>query len=270
MAIGNPVLLDGAVAAAFGVDREAVLLAGGEGRTYRAGDVVLRREDDPVEAAWVADLFNQIRPDGFRVPRPVQARDGGWIASGEWSAWAFVEGRPATRQDAPEVARAIDAFHAALASVPCPEHLARRDLPYDRADRWAWGELPPDAHPRLVEPLRRLAAVRRPLAGLRDQLIHGDLNPENVLVAPGLPPAIIDMAPYRRPAPFGAAVAAFWLGPWQSDESVLACFAHVPHLDQLLVRACIRMLLSMQELGYLHALERYRAAMDIICRRAGG
>lgn len=40
--------------------------------------------------------------------------------------------------------------------------------------------------------------------GLRDQVIHGDLNYHNILIAPpgsGLPPAFIDMGPYWRLAP---------------------------------------------------------------------
>jgi len=38
---GQTVLLDESVARAFDVNRPVVLLPGGEGRTYRAGDVVL-------------------------------------------------------------------------------------------------------------------------------------------------------------------------------------------------------------------------------------
>jgi uncharacterized protein (TIGR02569 family) len=262
--------LDPDVAASFGVSADAVQLSGGEGRTFRCGNIVLRRESDPEEAAWIADLFSRIEANGFRIPRPVPAGGGGWMGPGGWSAWTYVEGRPATLAESRQVAQAVDAFHAALAHEPCPGHLARRDLPYDRADRWAWDDVPTEVDERLAEPLARLVALRRPLPDLRPQLIHGDLNPENVLIAAGLPPAIIDLAPYWRPAGFGAAVAAFWLGPYRDDAAVLDCFAHIEHLDQLLVRAGIRMLLSMQELGHLDRLADYRAAIEIVYRRAGG
>jgi hypothetical protein len=111
--------------------------------------------------------------------------------------------------------------------------------------------------------------VRRPVDGFTAQLIHGDLNPENILIAPGQPPAIIDMAPYWRPAPFAAAIAAYWLGPFRGDASTLDGFRDVPYLDQLLVRAGLRMLLSAWQFGHVQDLERYRAATEIICLRAG-
>jgi uncharacterized protein (TIGR02569 family) len=256
-------------AAAFGMNaRAAVLLPGGEGRTYRIGDIVLRREDDTEEANWIADLFNRIPENGFRVPRPVRTRDGGWLAPGGWSGWTFLEGHPVTRADAASLASATEMFHATIAHEPAPPHLIRRNLPYDRSDRAAWGELTLPVHEQLTAPLARLAAVCRPLPSLTAQIIHGDLNPENVLVAPGLPPAIIDIAPYWRPAGFALAIAAFWLGPYRGDAAVLDAFSRVEHLDQLLVRACTRMLYSLQEVGHLDHLHRYSAAVDIVCRRA--
>jgi hypothetical protein len=121
--------------------------------------------------------------------------------------------------------------------------------------------------PRLVAPLTRLARVRRPLPPLREQLIHGDLNPDNTLIAPGEPPAIIDMTPYWRPAGFAAAVAAYWLGPYRGDEHVLAHFEGVPHFDQLLVRAALRMLLTFRDLSDVGDVDQYAPAIDIICRR---
>ncbi len=61
------VLLDESVARAFDVDRPVVLLPGGEGRTYRAGDVVLRRETTGAGANWIAELFAGIAETGFRI-----------------------------------------------------------------------------------------------------------------------------------------------------------------------------------------------------------
>jgi uncharacterized protein (TIGR02569 family) len=264
-----PTKVDAATLAAFALAGPAVPLPGGEGRSFRAGDLVLRREnaDEVGEAAWRADLFAGIRADGFRVPRPVRTAAGGWIAPGGWTAWTFVEGRPATGADAPAAARAAAAFHAALAAIPRPEHLAQRDSLYDRADQWAWSEPPTRIDEPFAGLVARLVAVRRPLPDLPDQLIHGDLNPDNILIAPGRPPAIIDLAAYWRPAAFGAAIAAYWLGPYRDDASVLSAFVHVPHLDQLLVRAGLRMLLSAWQFGHTQDIERYRTATEIIVRR---
>jgi uncharacterized protein (TIGR02569 family) len=261
------------VAGAFGVDREATLLpAGLDQRTFRSGDVVLRRlgEGAEEEARWTAALFSRIEQRGFRVPTPIRARNGGWLVRG-WTAETFLAGRPAGAADAPQVAAGIDAFHRALVGAPLPAF--RRGIadpnPWDRADAWAWGELPAPIDPRLTEPLGRLAALRRPLPGLPHQLIHGDLNPDNILIGPkgsGLAPGIIDMTPYWRPAGYAAAVAAYWLGPYRGDAAVLDSFAPVPHFPQLLVRAALRMLLTFRDLRDVGDVEQYRPAIGVITR----
>ncbi len=265
----EPLLLDEAVAHAFGVERPAVLLPGGEGRTYRSGNVVLRREANGVGATWMADLFAGIEADGFRVARPLPTQEGGWIAPGGWSAWTFLEGRAATRDDLADVVPAIDAFHAALTGVPYSEGLRSDDHAFGRADLGAWEDQAPSvSEPRIAALLARLVEVRRPVHGLWDQLIHGDLNPENILVTPGLPPAIIDIAPYWRPVGFAHAVAAFWFGPYRADRSVLTHFAHIPQFDQLLVRAAARMLLVKAELRAFDDLACYEPAITIVCDNA--
>lgn len=260
--------LDPAIAHAFGVSEDATPLPGGEGRTYRSGDVVLRHEGAGMtaEAEWLAALFAAIEPDGFRISRPVPTREGGWIAQGEWSAWTFVEGQPATRAEIPEIIPAVRRFHAALASVARPVHLDERQTPWDRADAWAWNELPESIPEPFRTLVQQLASVREPVNGLPDQLIHGDLNPDNILIAPGLPPAIIDFTPYWRPADFGSAVAAYWFGPFVGDATVLGQFAGIPAFDQLLVRAGLRMLLTMVAFNSQRELAQYRTATDIIYR----
>jgi uncharacterized protein (TIGR02569 family) len=208
------------------------------------------------------------------VPTPLRALGGGWLVRG-WTAETFLEGRPARAADAPQVVAAVEAFHRALLGEPLPGFRAgiAEPNPWDRADAWAWGELPEPVDPRLTEPLRRLAALRRPLPALPRQLIHGDLNPDNLLIGPegsGLAPGIIDLTPYWRPAGFGAAVAAYWLGPYRGDAAVLEHFSHIPHFPQLLVRAALRMLLTFRDLEDAGDVEQYRPAIDVITRYLTG
>ncbi len=95
----------------------------------------------------------------------------------------------------------------------------------------------------------RLAAARRPLDA-SDQLIHGDLI-GNVLFAEGLPPAMIDLSPYWRPAPFAAAVVVADALVWEgADVALVAQTGHIDRFEQYLVRALI-----------------YRAITDWIIRR---
>ena len=142
---------------------------------------------------------------------------------------------------------AIERYHAALRAHPRPAFFDTLEGPFRRADQYAFGERPARVHPDLEAQVDALYAIRQPLAGIEDQLIHGDLNPGNLLVADGQPPGIIDIAPYWRPAGFALAVFAYWIGPWRNRPDLLAHFAHVDQFEQLLIRAGIRMLLIMSE-----------------------
>jgi hypothetical protein len=203
-------------------------LPGGEGRTYTAGRLVFRREDNRDDATLIARIHARLpRSRAFRVSRPVPARCGSWVSP-------------------------VTAFHGALAGLARPRLLARRDSPYDRADKAAWGRMPTGIGPTLTRFVGALARWRRPLlVRQRAQIIHGDLNPDNILVAAHAAPALIDLAPYWRPPGFALAVLAYWLGPHRGDRAVLDAFDHVPDFPQLLVRAALRSVLIWHEFGKL-------------------
>ncbi len=125
----------------------------------------LRRETDSAGANWIAELFASIEEAGFRVARPIPTRQGGWLAADEWSAWTFLEGRPATRDDLAQVVPAIDAFHAALAGAPRIASLRSSANPFGRADLAAWDGPPNVAHPRIAA----LLVLQRDIANVRQR-----------------------------------------------------------------------------------------------------
>ena len=225
------------VLAAFGVsDARAESLAGGQGTSWRAGSAVLKPADQSVaELEWLAGVYSHLRADGFRIARQRRAIDGAVCVDG-WSATDYVAGRPKSRHWA-EVIAAGEPFHAALAGVARPAFLDERDNPWTIGDRVAWAELPPDRFAQ-VRHLPRLMAATRPILA-DDQLIHGDLG-GNVLFHAALPPAIIDFAPYWRPAPFAAAIVVADALVWEgADDSILAVVGHLDNFGQYLVRALI-------------------------------
>jgi hypothetical protein len=257
---------------AFGLSGSPVMLPGGELRTYRCAEFVLRHVsaqiDEIPDTLFTASLFARIPESAaFRVPRPRRANDGEWLYHG-WSCWTFVEGRWATAAEAPEMVAAIEAFHRAIADEPRPAYLPKRSLVYDRADRGAFGDMPAGVDLRVWPVLDELYALRRPLdPALRDQLIHGDANAANVLVAPGLPPAIIDFAPYWRPPEFALAVTALWLCCYQRHLEALPAFEHVRDFDQLLLRALIRTLLVTDGFGGTDRLDEYTPSIATVRQR---
>jgi Ser/Thr protein kinase RdoA (MazF antagonist) len=234
-------------------------LSGGSVDVYRVSDRIVKpfhrtSLESPHSLQllpWLADLLAGVSEDGFRISRPVPSHDGWWMVAGGWTVWTFVEGRPLSRKDVPAVINAIRALHRALGFASKHPLLDQNDGPWGFAHKHCWGKRPDGVHPILVQPVDELYARLEPLPPLPCQLIHGDLNHENILVAPGLSPGFIDLTPFWAPVDFALVMFANWIGPRRDDPSVLRYFQNIAHLDQLLIRAAIRMLLVMSPIGKL-------------------
>lgn len=241
----------------FRLNGPARRLGGGSVEVYRVGDIVVKplhptSLETPHSlqlAPWLADQISSIAKDGFRIPRPIPSDDGKWMLGDGWTAWTFVQGRPATAQDVPAAIPAIRALHRALRHIPRHPLLDQNDSAWGVAHAHCWKRRPDWVHPVLEEWVDALYAALRPLPTIKPQLIHGDLNHANVLIAPGLPPGFIDLTPFWAPVDFALAMFANWIGQRLSDASVLRHFDDVAHFDQLLIRAAIRMLLVVSELS---------------------
>ncbi|WP_431912814.1 TIGR02569 family protein [Nonomuraea jabiensis] len=192
------------VLAAFGLTGPVRPLAGGRGRSFRAGDAVVKPVDSAEEAEWSARVFADLPPAaGFRVPRPLRSRDGTYVVEG-WTAAEFLEGREGPAGMWESLIAAGRAFHRELRHLPRPDLLDRRDDPWAAADRIAWGEAAPPRPSNADELLARLGELAGPVAA-PSQLVHGDLT-GNVLFHPGRPPVVIDFSPYWRPVAYAEAV----------------------------------------------------------------
>jgi uncharacterized protein (TIGR02569 family) len=230
------------VLAAFGLPADVAVTP--VGRCVRAGSVILKPVDLVAEAEWVASISTWLGGDGFRVARPVPAVRG-WTHDG-WAAWQVVPGEHAPRWD--DVLAVSRHLHRALADLTRPAFLDRREDRWSVADRMAFGERPLDGVPpdvvRLVEPLvARLEPIDLP-----SQVVHGDLG-GNVLFADGLPPAVIDLTPYWRPAGFADAVVVVDAVVWGGGD--LRLLRRVEH--QLLLRAALRRILEAPGTAAAHA-----------------
>ena len=240
------------VLAAFGVAGVVpVLLPGGQGTTWRAGQVVLKPADSVRAGRWFADVYDALTGPGFRVPRPVRAANGDWVAHG-WTGWQWVAGAAADWSGVsprwPELNAASRALHAALAGVPVPRWRGTEENPWTIGDQVAWGERDPGpllgpAAGQLAGQVRRLLAALQPV-DLPDQLIHADLA-GNVLFADGAPPAVIDFSPLHRPAGLPLAIVAVDALLWyRARPEVLSQLADEPELDQLLAHALVYRLVT--------------------------
>jgi uncharacterized protein (TIGR02569 family) len=220
---------------AFQVVGAPTKLNGGTGRAWAAAGAVLKPVDDELEAAWIADLALRVGQRGFRLARPIRAVDGRVVVDG-WCAWTRIEGRHQEDRWA-DVLGAGAAFHRAVAAEERPPFISRKSNRWRVADRVAWGELPLDGYEETAH-VARLAAARRPI-DVPSQLIHGDLA-GNVLFADPLPPGIIDLSLYWRPAGYAAALVVGEAITWEDASSdLLGVLEPMVEWRQLLVRAAL-------------------------------
>jgi uncharacterized protein (TIGR02569 family) len=242
------------VLAAFGVDGPARPLPGGQGESARAGDLVLKPARDLAEAEGVGDALEGVEEQGFRLGRPVRAIDGSWVVDG-WAATRFVAGAwtPAGRW--PEIVAACRSFTGALAGRRRPDFLAGRTHRWAFADAVAWGEADLDPLEPVAPLLARLRALRGPVDA-PSQLVHGDLA-GNLLLADGLPPAVIDVSPYWRPAVYAEAVLAVDGLVWDGAPAELA-LGETPGFAQAFVRALIFRLVDQEQAARADGPQRLR------------
>ncbi|RZU63033.1 hypothetical protein [Zhihengliuella halotolerans] len=114
---------------------------GGEGSSWRVADLVFKPADNQEQLAWWAEAVADIGdPDLLRLPAPARTSSGALVVDG-WTATHFLEGEHESGRWV-DVARAGEAFCDLLEPIQRPGFLARRQDPWARADRIAWGEEP--------------------------------------------------------------------------------------------------------------------------------
>lgn len=230
-----------AVLAAFGLRGTPTPLSGGQGLAWHADRLVLKPADSPEEAlAWQAGVLGKVQFNSIRVASPQPSLGGTFIVEG-WQATAFCAGRHEPRRwsDTIEVGRRL---HQGLAQVQRPQFLASREDRWAVADRAAWGDTPLAPY-RGAPHVARLEGSLEPVRAM-PQVIHGDLT-GNVLFAEGLPPTVIDLAAYWRPAEFATAIVVADALAWEgADISEFKAVFEADQFGQLLARALLYRLIA--------------------------
>ena len=208
----------------------------GMGRTWIAGDIVLKQVDLAVEHAWICEVYDAWSCDEVAVASPLRV-DGHWSFQG-WGAQRFLPGDTARAGDDPDWFRGVHlAFHGAVAGLDRPSFLDVRDDPWTYGDRVAWCGEEPEGSPETLSLLARAVARLAPVS-VTDQIVHCDLG-GNVL-RDGDRAAVLDWPPYWRPADWSLAVVATDAVCWEgADPSLLDEWSTGETWPQLLLRASI-------------------------------
>lgn len=241
----------------FAVPGDVEPLAGGQGGTVRAGDLVL----SPGRDAPVQDLLNPVlarlavdldtRPgrerQDLRLAMPIPARDGSWVVDG-WGASRFEPGAQLLVDlDATRAVAAV--LHAELAQRVNgwpPAHQPPRER-WSVAERIAFGEadVESDAAGEDATPLLRWLLDERDLGADfgEPQLVDGDLAGNVLLDADGAP-VVIDIAPYWRPPLWAEAVCVLDAVMWWGAEPDAMHEWRDGAARQAMIRAALFRLLS--------------------------
>jgi uncharacterized protein (TIGR02569 family) len=257
-----------AVLDVFGIEGDPIALAGGEGVTFRVGEVVVKRVHDAGETEWTNALLSRIEPDGYRVARPVPTTDGRWLHEG-WSASRFIHGLRPAAPSWEEIAGAGLRFADAADEVRegGAEVLARRTHRWSIADRVAWGEADVALGTDAAALQQQIRSLLTEPASRDEHFVHGDLA-GNVYFDPCRVPVILDVSPYLRPRRWAHAIvvadAVMWNG---ADVSLAASFATDAADRDLLGRALMFRLVAEQLADHPRhraALQPYSAVLGVL------
>ncbi|MDE0697711.1 MAG: phosphotransferase [Boseongicola sp.] len=153
-----------------------------------------RRKPEAVE--WLLPVLELARKCGLVVPAVLRSCRQGLVEAG-WTCEEFVEGRRFASREVPCIRTRVERFHVRAARVPQrPGQVSSRDLlELDSGGDIDLGSMPP----WLAEACR--ASWSGHLTDDRCTVVHGDLNPDNMLRCPDGRIALVDWDECRRDLP---------------------------------------------------------------------
>lgn len=186
-------------------------LEGGQGESYRAGEVVIKPVPHRDEYLWFAELFENNELLSRFYTRPVKSIDGNYIEHG-YCATRFIPGKFLTDKMESKIEITRE-FCSLLKNIPKPSTMDSWVSPWTQAQDIAWKrvEIPdnlPDYCRHLIEKISEL--------DLKSQIIHSDLA-GNILFS-GENPFIIDFSPGYYPAEYALAILIVDSIVWYSAD----------------------------------------------------
>ncbi len=208
--VGNPAALE-PIPAAGPLARKVITASG----VY-----LLKPAQRVADAELEAEVACLLANRGLRQPRVIPTSSGAVVTTSGYVLREFLPGstpRVPTRAQTSAAMRHLAAVHAALSELPVAYQP-------DLSSLWVRVTSPdflatklPDLLARygLADDLTALAVSylswsRPGLAALPRQVVHGDIGPDNVVMAGDAVVALIDFTPHVQPVLFAASTALYW------------------------------------------------------------
>lgn len=260
-----------ATAKAFGSSIIPIPLPGGQGTSFRSGDIILKPADSNDFDGWESELFNSIQvSEKVRFARPIKSKEGKWICEG-YVAWRYLEGQHVRGEYGRKINASL-AYHNLLSSIPKPDWLDEPKNPWGAANKVAWQEIDADYDAKFMRLINQITPHIETMQ-LPYQLIHGDLA-GNFLLSKGFPPAIIDFSPAWAPIGFGEGVMLCDAIVWEDAElEDLMPFRNIPQLEQFAWRGALRRIaeqaehitwLGKDKIQAISDAQAYQKAIDVL------
>lgn len=255
---------------AFRINESPVHLEGGQGTSYRYGNIVVKPETDFDEANWIAQTLSELNVRDIRIPMPIKSSSGQWIYKG-WSAHTFIEGET-TSNKWKEKIQTSKLFHIATKKLIKPSFIGNRTHPWEVADKMIWGEIQLTYGEELRSIVSKLEPLLKPVV-FESQVIHGDLT-GNILFHQNEKPAVIDFSPYWRPREYAIAIIIVDSIVWDNAPiNLISELEDTVEMNQLLIKACMWRIKTTEEFirqyggKNINELEQYHTFIEALLKR---
>lgn len=233
------------IAEAFGSKEAPVLLKGGQGTSYRSGNIILKPSEGTEIQNWTAETYESlVESPEVRFPKPIKSIHGTWVCQG-YIALSFLEGEHVRGHYDKKLSASI-AFHKLLKGIPKPDFIGLGENSWSVGDLVAWDKLPFDYDQEFMDLYNQIKTNLKQL-DLPEQLVHGDLS-GNFLVHPTLPVAIIDYSHAWAPNGFAEGIMLADVIAWEhASTKDLEVFKQIPNIDQFAWRGILRRITEQAE-----------------------
>lgn len=231
----NGSVLDPEVAFAFQCKGTNHLLGGGEGRSIKVGDCVLKPINNEARYSWACDLLLRLMREGFRISEPKRAINGSFVFNG-WGASSYEPGEHILGRwhEKLQVTRSFHTMLNQLDHSPMPPSNDN----WSQAHEIAWQQEPiPSAFDlQISDVIESFFTNYQPLQR-SNGIIHSDIC-GNILFHESLSPCIIDFSPAYGSKEYAEAIMVADATTWEgAPVEIVQMLPYSEHYRQLLLRA---------------------------------